>query len=89
MGQLQQFLYPVARYRGAMDGYSAEFNRHLQLFAQRVTFLASLHTGGKLSTDETYRQLLSCWNELRPYLSLVVEHQPLETAADFRPLEAD
>ncbi|MBF2083001.1 hypothetical protein [Thermoleptolyngbya sp. C42_A2020_037] len=71
--QLQQFAGPIARYRGVKDPFSVEFNAHLQSFAHRVSLLACLHTGGKLSTQESYQQLLTLWDELQPYLSLVAD----------------
>lgn len=71
--QLQQFAGPIARYRGVKDPFSVEFNVHLQSFAHRVSLLACLHTGGKLQTQDLYPQLLTLWDELQPYLSLVAD----------------
>lgn len=71
--QLQKFACPVARYHGVKDPFSLEFNAHLQSFAHQVSLLACLHTGGKLSTQETYQQLLTLWDELQPYLSLIAD----------------
>jgi hypothetical protein len=71
--QLQQFACPIARYRGDKNQFSQEFNIHLQSFAYRVSLLAGMHTGGKLPTHETYQQLLTLWDELQPYLSLIAD----------------
>jgi len=71
--QLQTFACPLARYRGVHDSGSQEFNAHLQSFAHRVSLLAGLHTGGKLSTHETYQQLLTLWEALQPYCSLIAD----------------
>jgi hypothetical protein len=81
--EIQQFACPIAPYRGVENLGDREFNAHLQFFAHRVSLLAGLHTGGKLPTDETYRQLLALWEELQPYCSLIAEtyslgcHAPL------------
>jgi hypothetical protein len=69
--QIQNFACPIARYWGADAPGDREFNAHLQFFAHRVSLLAGLHTGGKLPTDETYRQLLALWEGLQPYCSLI------------------
>jgi hypothetical protein len=71
--QLQKFACPIAPYRGVHDLGSQEFNAHLQSFAHRASLLACLHTGGKLSTHETYQQLLTLWEALQPYCSLIAD----------------
>jgi hypothetical protein len=68
-----KFACPIARYRGIKDPFSQEFNRHLQSFAHQVSLLACLHTGGKLPSQEAYQQLLTLWDELQPYLSLIAD----------------
>ncbi|MBF2063155.1 MAG: hypothetical protein IGS39_01780 [Calothrix sp. C42_A2020_038] len=70
---IQAFTCPTARYRGVKDQISQEFNVLLQSFAHRVSILSGLHTGGKLPTHDTYRQLLTLWEELQPYLSLIAD----------------
>jgi hypothetical protein len=71
--QLQKFACPIARYRGVNHPGSQEFNAHLQSFAHRVSLLAALHTGGNLPTYETYQQLLTLWEALQPYCSLIAD----------------
>lgn len=61
--------------RGRKDTFSLEFNTHLQLFANQVSLLTCLHTGGKISTQENYQELLKFWDELQPYISLVAESE--------------
>lgn len=86
--QFQKFASPIARYWGVKDPFSVEFNAHLQSFAHQVSLLACLHTGGKLSTQEIYQQLLTLWEELQPYLSLIADGDqnlmPDHTALDAR-----
>ncbi|MCS6960013.1 MAG: hypothetical protein RMK91_08170 [Pseudanabaenaceae cyanobacterium SKYGB_i_bin29] len=65
---IKKFICPIAPYWGVKDPFNCEFNIHLQVFAQRVSLLAGLHTGGKLSTAEVTQQLLAMWGELQPYL---------------------
>ena len=38
--------------------------RALQEFAQRVSFIANLETGGKLSPEESYQQIQALWKQL-------------------------
>ncbi|MCS6815623.1 MAG: hypothetical protein NZ772_18880 [Cyanobacteria bacterium] len=84
--QFQKFACPIARYRGIKDPLSQEFNSHLQVFAHRLSLLVGLHTGGKLSNQQIYPQLLTLWDELQPYLSLVADDtqtpKPNQTTMD-------
>lgn len=83
--QFQKFACPIARYRGIKDPLSQEFNSHLQTFAHQVSLLVGLHTGGKLSNQEVYPQLLTLWDELQPYLSLIADSEiPHHAALDAR-----
>ena len=70
---IQQFVCPIARYRGKEDAASQEFNVQFQNFAHRVSILCALHTGGKIPTSETYQQFLTLWEQMQPYLSLIAD----------------
>jgi len=62
--QTRNFLYPLSRFYGQFTPEQLAFNANLQEFAQRVSLLCGLETGGKLSPDETYQQIKVLWQEL-------------------------
>jgi polyhydroxyalkanoate synthesis regulator phasin len=41
------------------------FNANLQEFAQRVSLIANLETSGKLSPEESYKQVKALWKQLK------------------------
>jgi sigma54-dependent transcription regulator len=61
----ENFLYPTGRYRGEFTPARLAFNANLQEFAQRVSLLCGLETGGKITSEETYREIKRLWHELR------------------------
>ncbi|HBB35805.1 MAG TPA: hypothetical protein DDZ80_22270 [Cyanobacteria bacterium UBA8803] len=63
-GSKNSFLYPHSRYRGNLTPEYLAFNAHLQDFAQRVSYISALETGGKLSAVQAYEQVKSLWQQL-------------------------
>lgn len=61
----EEFLYPIGRYRGNYTPEHLAFNANLQEFAQRVSLICGLETGGKIPTEEAYKQIKELWNQLR------------------------
>lgn len=59
------FLYPRSRYRGQVKPENLVFNANLQEFSQRVSYICCLETGGKLSPEESYRQIKALWKQLK------------------------
>ena len=59
------FLHPRSRYRGQVKPENLVFNANLQEFSQRISYICCLETGGKLSPEESYRQIKSLWKELK------------------------
>ncbi len=59
------FLHPRARYRGVVKPENLLFNANLQEFSQRVSYICALETGGKLSPEESYREIKSLWKQLK------------------------
>jgi isopropylmalate/homocitrate/citramalate synthase len=62
MSQEQQnlknsFLKPLSGYHGEFTPNNLAFNANLQEFAQQVTYLCNLETNGKITPEETYRQI--------------------------------
>lgn len=58
-------LYPRGRYYGQVKPENLVFNANLQEFAQRVSYICNLETGGKLSPDEAYHQIRALWKQLK------------------------
>jgi hypothetical protein len=59
------FLYTKIPYRGNFSPQNLTFNCNLQEFAQKITYISSLHTGGKLSSEEAYQQMQKLWIDLK------------------------
>ena len=59
------FLYPNNRYHGNFTPEQLIFNSNLQEFTQRVSFICSLETAGKLTAEESYQQIKSLWKDLK------------------------
>ncbi len=59
------FLYPIGRYRGEFTPEQLAFNANLQEFAQRVSLICGLETGGKISSNDAYHEVKRLWKELR------------------------
>lgn len=58
------FLYPRSRYYGQSKP-ELVFNANLQKFAQRVSYLSALETGGKISPEQVYEQINDLWQQLK------------------------
>jgi len=59
------FLYPRSSYYGNFTPEKLVFNANLQEFAQRVSFICGLETGGKLSSEEAYYKIKHLWKKLK------------------------
>ena len=59
------FLYPRGRYYGQVKPENLVFNANLQEFAQKISYICNLETGGKLPPEEAYEQIKSLWKELK------------------------
>ncbi|NES99375.1 MAG: hypothetical protein F6K62_24725 [Sphaerospermopsis sp. SIO1G2] len=59
------FLYPRGRYYGHVQPENLVFNANLQEFAQKVSYVCNLETGGKLPPEEAYEQIKVLWKQLK------------------------
>jgi hypothetical protein len=59
------FMNPTGRYRGEFTPEHLAFNANLQEFANRVSLLCGLETGGKIPPNEAYTQIKSLWKSLK------------------------
>lgn len=60
----EQFLNPLAPYRGELRPQTLIFNANLQEFAQKVGFISGLHTAGKITSADAQQRLSQLWSHL-------------------------
>ncbi|AHJ30229.1 hypothetical protein PN465_16530 [Nodularia spumigena CS-584] len=60
-----KFIYPRSRYYGQFKPENLVFNANLQEFAQRVSYISSLETSGKLTPQEAYKKIKTLWKQLK------------------------
>lgn len=63
--QLDNFMLPRSKYRGKFTPQNLAFNANLQEFAQRVSLICGLETGGKVSSAEAYEDIKKLWKDLK------------------------
>lgn len=73
------FLYPQGRYFGKFTPQNLAFNANLQEFAQRVSLICGLETGGKISSDEAYEQIKQLWAQLKSSKKQLLDEAPGNT----------
>ncbi|MDX2212621.1 MAG: hypothetical protein SFY66_04950 [Oculatellaceae cyanobacterium bins.114] len=59
------FLYPRSRYHGHVNPDNLIFNANLQEFAQRVSLICCLESGGKITPIDAYNQIELLWEKLK------------------------
>ncbi|WP_310487060.1 hypothetical protein [Chamaesiphon sp. VAR_69_metabat_338] len=59
------FLYQNNRYNGEFKPENLVFNSNLQEFTQKVSYICSLETAGKLTPEESYKQIKRLWKDLK------------------------
>lgn len=62
--QAAEFLFPRSRYRGQFTPKNLLFNANLQEFSQKVGYICSLETNGKISSEEAYQKIGTLWSTL-------------------------
>ncbi len=77
----QSFLYPRSPYRGQVKPENLVFNANLQEFAQQISYICNLETGGKLPPEEAYRRIKVLWEQ--------VKHSKRELGIGDRPFEGE
>lgn len=63
--QREDFLYPRHRYYGNFTPENLAFNANLQEFAQKIAYICSLETGGKINTEKAYKDIKALWKDLK------------------------
>lgn len=71
------FFYPRSRYYGTFTPEALAFNANLQEFSQKISYISALETGGKLSSEQAYKQVKTLWKQLkRSHKALGVDTNP-------------
>jgi hypothetical protein len=65
MTDKNNFLYPRSSYRGAVKPQNLVFNANLQEFSQRIGYICSLESNGKITPEESYQEIKSLWKQLK------------------------
>lgn len=59
------FLYHNNRYHGEVKPENILFNANLQEFAQKIGYICSLETAGKIAPADSYKQIKLLWKDLK------------------------
>ena len=72
---IHDFLYQKKyHYKGKFTLQNLVFNANLQEFATRVSYICNLQTLGKISAEDSYKQIDELWQQLeRSYLELGID----------------
>ena len=73
------FLYPRSPYHGNVQPENLVFNANLQEFAQKISYICNLETGGKIPPQEAYKKIKKLWKKLkRSKKELGIGNNPFE-----------
>ena len=64
MSDISDFLHPRYPYRGHVSPENLMFNRNLQEFSQKVSYICALETAGKIPPEIAYQQIAELWEKL-------------------------
>ena len=56
---------PRAPYHGEFTPERMVFNANLQEFANRISLICNLETGGKITSEAAYGEIKKLWKELK------------------------
>jgi len=60
-----KFFNPQSTYYGEFTPESLAFNANLQEFANRISIICNLETGGRIPAEEAYKQIKQLWKQLK------------------------
>ncbi|MEH2163406.1 MAG: hypothetical protein V7K38_20810 [Nostoc sp.] len=58
------FLCPRSSYHGQIKPENLVFNANLQEFSQKISYITSLETSGRLSPEIAFCQIAALWKQL-------------------------
>lgn len=79
------FLIPRSPYWGKPTLPNLTFNANLQEFAQRVSYVCNLETGGKISSEEAYSEIKKLWKQLKLSKKNLLDTPPPEIGPEDLP----
>ena len=79
------FLTPRSSYWGKPTLPNLTFNANLQEFAQRISYICNLETGGKISSEEAYTEIKQLWKQLKQSKKNLLETLPPELGPEDLP----
>ena len=77
--QSDSFLYPSSTYHGQVKPENLLFNSNLQEFSQKASYICCLQTGGKLSPEDSFKQIKSLCKVLKQSKKMLGIGQKLST----------
>ncbi|PSR18297.1 hypothetical protein C8255_08090 [filamentous cyanobacterium CCP3] len=83
----ENFLFPRSKYWGEFTPQQLAFNANLQEFAQRVSFVCNLETGGKMSANDAYDEIKRLWKDLKQSKANLIDAVPPELPPELPPEE--
>ena len=63
--EIDLFLYNNNRYHGQVKPENLVFNANLQEFTQKIGYICSLETAGRITPEESYAQIKVLWKDLK------------------------
>ncbi|MGD1906250.1 MAG: hypothetical protein ACFB0C_09690 [Leptolyngbyaceae cyanobacterium] len=72
----EKYVMPKSSYWGEVNLSNLTFNSNLQEFAQRVSLICNLETGGKIPPGEAYNQIKALWKQLKKSKKNLIDNPP-------------
>ncbi len=83
------FLFPRSKYWGEFSPQHLAFNANLQEFAQRVSFICNLETGGKIPPKQAYDEIKRLWKDLKRSKAHLIDPPPTDEGPSAPPPDTE
>lgn len=60
-----KFFNPQSNFHGDFTPENLAFNANLQEFANRISIICNLETGGRIGAEEAYAEIKQLWKQLK------------------------
>jgi hypothetical protein len=60
-----KFFNPQSSFRGEFTPENLAFDANLQEFANRISIICNLETGGRIPPEDAYKQIKQLWKQLK------------------------
>jgi hypothetical protein len=61
----EKFFNPKSSFRGEFTPENLAFDANLQEFANRISIICNLETGGRIPAEDAYKQIKQLWKQLK------------------------